>query len=119
MSKKILKNKKVATGNVALQTPEDSVYALVGLKTFPYKQSTQTEYITFLRDLNLADLQRHAVEVGVIPNAISRSILETRLEREYAKKKYAYVDVKDVNPVVARLSNEDEADIGDLLARGR
>lgn len=119
MPKKTLKDKKVATGNVAIQTPEDSVYALVGLKTFPYKQNTQAEYTAYLRELNLADLQRHAVEIGVIPNAISRSILETRLEREYAKKKYAYVDIKDVNPITARLPAKDEADIADLLARGR
>jgi hypothetical protein len=119
MSRKTLKNKKVATGNVAIQTPEDSVYSLVGFKTFPYKQKDQVEYKAFLNEMNLADLQRHAVSVGIIPTAVSRTILEDRLEREYLKKKYAYVDVKDVNPVTARLNKEDEADIADLLARGR
>jgi hypothetical protein len=110
---------KTATGNIAIQTPEDSVYALVGLNTFPYKQKTQAEYLTYLRDLNLADLQRHAVEHGIIPSAVSRSVLTDRLEREYLKKKFAYVDVKDSNPVTARLPKKDEDDIANLLARGR
>jgi hypothetical protein len=110
---------KIATGNIALQTPEDSVYALLGFNQFPYKQKTQAEYLSYLRELNLSDLQRHAVEHGVIPNAVSRSVLCDRLEREYLKKKYAYVDVKDSNPVTAKLGDKDEQDIANLLARGR
>lgn len=110
---------KIATGNIAIQSPEDSVYALVGLNTFPYKQKTQSDYLSYLRELNLSDLQRHAVEHGIIPNAVARSVLVDRLEREFLKKKFAYVDVKDTNPVTARMSDKDEEDIANLLARGR
>lgn len=109
---------KVATGNVEIQGPEDSIYALVGFNQFPYKQKTQAEYESYLRDLNLADLQRHAVEQGVIPNAVSRSVLTDRLVNKFLKMKFAYVDVKDTNPVTARLPKKDEDDIKNLLARG-
>jgi hypothetical protein len=110
---------KIATGNIAMKTPEDSVYALFGLNDFPYKQKTQNEYLTYLRDLTENEIQRHAIEHGVIPNAVSRTILIDRLEREFLKKKFAYVNVKNSNPVTAKLSDKDEEDIADLLARGR
>ncbi len=110
---------KIATGNVAIQTPEDSVYALLGFNQFPYEQKTQPEYEAYLREMNLSDLQRHAIKNGIVPNAIARSILVDRCVREFLKKKYQYVDVKDVNPVTAMLPKQDEEDIANLLARGR
>ena len=110
---------KVATGNVEIQTTEDSVYSQVGMDMFPYKQKTVQEYLSFIKDLNLSDLQRHAVEKGIIPNATSRSILEDRLEKEYLKKRYAFVDVKIADSNGKSLSKKDQEDIESLLYRGR
>lgn len=110
---------KTATGNMQLQGPEDSVYALLGYNTFPYRQKTQEEYKSFLRELNLADLHRHSVEHDVIPNSISRPILEDRLLTKFLKLKFAYIDKRDAHPVTAKLADKDEKDIADLLARAR
>lgn len=110
---------KAATGNIEIQGPEDSIYSLVGYSQFPYKQKTQGEYEAFLREMNLADLQRHAVQQGVIPNAVSRAVLTDRLVTKFLKAKFAFVEVKDTNPVTAKLPKKDEEDIANLLARGR
>ena len=110
---------KTATGNVELQGPEDSVYALLGYNTFPYRQKTQDDYKLFLRELNLADLHRHAVEHDVIPSAVSRAILEDRLLTKFLKMKFAYIDKRDAHPVTAKLADKDEQDIANLLARAR
>jgi len=110
---------KIATGNVEIQGPEDSIYSLVGYSQFPYKQDTQAEYESFIREMNLADLQRHAVQQGVIPNAVSRAVLTDRLVTKFLKAKFAFVNVKNTNPVTAKLPKKDEEDIANLLARGR
>jgi hypothetical protein len=94
MSKKTFENKKIATGNVEIQTPQDSVYSSIE-NTFKYEQKTQTEYRLFLQNLPLIDLQRHAVEHNVVPTAVNRSILEGRLEKEFLKKKSNFAGVND------------------------
>jgi len=110
---------KVATGNMKIQGPEDSIYSLVGYNQFPYKQNTQSEYESFIREMNMADLQRHAVQHGIIPNAVSRAVLTDRLITKFLKTKFAFVEIKDSNPVTAKLKKQDEEDISNLLARGR
>lgn len=118
MKKTKLTDKKLSTGAIPLQTPDDSVYAMMGYNQFPYKEKTIEEYRSSLDAMNLADLQRHAVQHSIVPNTLTRSILVDRLEREYLKKRYAYVDVKDVSPTEA-VSKKKELEIQDLLSRGR
>jgi hypothetical protein len=75
---------KIATGNL----PESSgktVYDLTR-KEFSYKQETKAEYSSYVNSLETSDLQRHAVENGVIPNNVSRQVIISRLETLYSKR---------------------------------
>ena len=117
MPRKKLIDKQLSTGAIPLQTPEDSVYAMMGYNQFPYKEKTVEEYRASLTDMNLADLQRHAVKHGVVPNTLKRHILTNRLEEEFLRKKFAFVDARDVTPTDV-LSKKKEQEIKDLLSRG-
>lgn len=76
---------KIATGNIEIQGNEDSVSSLLKNNRLNYKQDTKAEYKSYLDKLNLADLQRHAVEQGIIPNAVSRNVLTDRLLTKFVK----------------------------------
>jgi hypothetical protein len=91
---------------------------MLGYNQFPYAEKTSEDYRAKLNEMNMADLQRHAVEHNVVPNTTSRTILVDRLEREYLKKRWAYVDVKDASPNPAA-SKKQQREIEDLLSRGR
>ena len=111
VSKKKLPEKQI-TGMID-PVNQKSVYEIMGFNDFPYPQKTIEEYRALIDEMNLADLQRHSIEVAnIIPTSASRSILIDRLEKEYVKKRYAYVEVKNVG---RQLSAQDEADIKKLL----
>lgn len=80
---------KIATGNIEIQGKEDSVSSLFKPTGLNYKQETKAEYKSYLESLGLAELQRHAVEHGVIPNAVSRNVLTDRLLNKFAKCSFA------------------------------
>ena len=115
MSRKKLPS-KIATGN--LPQKEESIYDLIGLHKSPYKQSTKAEYTEYLSTLPTTDLQRHAIENGVIPNAVSRQTIINRLENLYAKRKISTTDQKVENKV-AVLDEKSEAEIAAFLNSAR
>lgn len=108
---------KIATGNLP-ENSSETIYDLIGFKEFNYKQKTKAEYSAFLGTLPTSDLQRHAVENGVIPNAVSRQTIIGRLETLYSKRLMSSVDRRIENKV-AKLNNSDEAEIAKFLASAR
>ncbi len=77
--------------NGVLDTP-NSVFNYLRKKEFPYAEATFHDYQKKLQALNLADLQRHAIEVAnIIPNTMERGRLVKRLEDEYLQKHGKYM----------------------------
>ncbi len=70
--------------NGAIQT-KSSIYEILGMKSTNYRQETFAEYQTYLDSLNLAEMQRHAVEVANIIPIDDRRRLVDRLEKEYLR----------------------------------
>jgi hypothetical protein len=117
MAKKINK-KNVAIGAIEPNESE-SVYAFMGRNTFPYKQNDVNEYRLSLVDMTFSDLQRHAIEIaGIIPNTNKREQLIDKLEREFLRKKFQFVN-RTVAQTASTLSDIEEKSIKDLLSRGR
>jgi len=75
---------KVADG--ALAPRAKSAYEICGISTFTYKHRTLAEYQTYLRKLNLIQLQDEAYEHGITAGT-SVPMLIDRLERQYCKER--------------------------------
>ena len=71
--------KHEATGE---QKPVVSLYQLMGMATHPYKTLDAKEYEGSLDEMNLADLQEHAIEMNIVP-VDDRERLTDRLVREF------------------------------------
>ena len=111
--------KQVATGATEVLKPEDSVYGLMGKSIFPYTQKTVDEYRLSLVDMNFADLQRHAIEIAnIVPNTNKREQLIDKLEREYLRKQFQFVN-RTTTSDLPILSDKEEKSIKELLSRGR
>ena len=50
----------------------------------PYRCSNESEYESFVNELNSTDLHRHAEKVGLVPS-VDRRVLKERLMREFRK----------------------------------
>jgi len=70
--------------NGAVQS-KSSIYEILGMKSTNYRQETFAEYQAYLDTLNLAEMQRHAVEVANIIPIDDRRRLVDRLEKEYLR----------------------------------
>lgn len=108
---------KIATSNLP-ENPNETIYDLIGYKEFRYAHKTKADYSAYLGTLPTSDLQRHAVENGVIPNAVSRQTIIGRLETLYSKRQMSAVDYKPASKV-AKLNDGDEAEIAQFLASAR
>lgn len=100
---------------------DTSIYDLMGKKTFPYKEKTLEDYREKLDSMSISDLEKECLEVAnIIPRNVSRAHLVDSLEREFLKKKSAFIYRKnvDVNGP-SKLSKKDEKEIAALMARGR
>lgn len=70
---------KVAGGNFR------TLDALIGEDSrSPYKQSTESDYESYINELNSTDLHRHAEKVGLVPS-VEKRVLKDRLLREFRK----------------------------------
>jgi hypothetical protein len=50
----------------------------------PYRCSNESEYESYVNELNSTDLHRHAEKVGLVPS-VDRRVLKDRLMREFRK----------------------------------
>jgi hypothetical protein len=50
----------------------------------PYRCSNESEYESYVNELNSTDLHRHAEKVGLVPS-VERRVLKDRLMREFRK----------------------------------
>lgn len=57
-------SKHEATGELK---PVTSIYELVGIASYPYKTTDEKEYEKSLLEMNLADLQDHAIQLNIVP----------------------------------------------------
>ena len=111
-------NKQVANGELP-SDPKSNPTCLddiLGRRYFMYKERDEKEYQKNLEKLNLAELQRHAIEVAnIIPSADKRDTLINKLVKVYLERKYRYVAQN--KPLVAPPVASEE--ILAILARGR
>lgn len=118
MAKKKIQEQKQVHGALEDDT---SIYDLMGKKTFPYKERTLEEYQDKLREMSISDLEKECLEVAnIIPRNVSRSHLVDNLEREFIKKKNAFIYRKNIEVnAPGKLSPQDEKEIAALLNKGR
>jgi hypothetical protein len=62
---------------------------ILGATNKIYKTADVEKYKEGLREMNLADLQAHAIEIGLLPTD-NRSVLTERLLREFRKNTACY-----------------------------
>jgi len=81
----------VSTGQLPLnQSHARSLDEILGTQgRNPYKEKTVEDYKNSLADMNMADLQAHAVELFVIPRD-DRDVLTRSLIKEFEKKVVRY-----------------------------
>jgi hypothetical protein len=89
----------------------DQIWGDTGLSK--YKTFDEQVYASGLAEMNRADLQAHAVTVGLIP-IDNRDILTQRLVREFKKHVSSYQKVP-VRQATGKVSNE----IINILSEGR
>jgi hypothetical protein len=70
-----------------------------------YKTMDETEYSTFLKDLNKSDLQAHAMSIGIIP-IDNREMLTKRLVREFKSYVSGYRKPLDQRVTPSTISKE-------------
>lgn len=100
----------------AAQVGPQSVYDIIGKKTFPYSEKTSDEYLKHLESMNFSDLQRHAVEVAnLLPNIDKRERLVNKLLEIYLKKQTQFLNVK----IPDTMTEAQKASSLEILKRGR
>lgn len=105
MAKKSLKSlKHQVDGRVEGQriTSLDQVF---GFSLAKYKTQNENEYETSLAEMNLADLQRECVRVGLLPKD-DRVVMKDRLLKEFRRNIAAVLGAKDAKPIVLKVSKE-------------
>ncbi len=75
-----------------------SIDELLGRRGNPYSQGTVEEYEKKLRNMGTTDLERHATEMGSLPNA-NRKTLVARLVEKYRKNSSPYFNTNVVSNV--------------------
>jgi hypothetical protein len=84
------KNKKLKEldqidGKVAGEMSFRTLDSLIGeSSSSPYKQNNESDYDSYLNELNSTDLHRHAEKVGLAPTN-ERRVMKERLMREFRK----------------------------------
>ena len=74
-----------------------TLFQYVNNRDFPYQEKTFAEYQKKIQKFNLAELQRHAVEVAhILPNVTERNRLTKKLEDEYLIK-HGRIVARNVN----------------------
>ena len=66
-----------------------SVYEICGMKESVYRTNEPAKYEAFLREMNMADLQNHSYEMGLLPTD-NRGLMLDKLMREFRIKNSAY-----------------------------
>ena len=92
--KKIIIKQNLSGGKANVK----SIDELLGRRTHPYSQGSVEEYENKLRNMGTTDLERHATEMGSLPNA-NRRTLVTRLVEKYRKNSSPYFNTNVVNNV--------------------
>ena len=85
-----MKHKNVTDGQ-ASNSPR-SLYAAMGLAQAGgrnYKTDNLEEYVASLKVMNMADLQNHAIKIGVKPKSDRQGIIR-RLKQEFTKTQSTY-----------------------------
>jgi len=89
-------NKPIQTQTNGGKRNVRSIDELLGRKHNPYSVGTIAEYEAQLKKMPLSDLERHATEMGSLPNS-NRNTLITRLLDKYRKVSSAYYNTNQIN----------------------
>ena len=103
--------------NGALPTTKNqssSIYEILGMKSNSYTQTSFADYQQYLDSLNLAEMQRHAVEVANIIPIDDRRRLTDRLEKEYLRINARFAP-QSSNQIV--IPEENKKNIENILRR--
>lgn len=106
--------RKTNKNNVKTEEKIGSIYDIIRRpvqKKFNFE--TIAEYEAFLNNLNLVDLQNHAVLVGLKPGR-DRSVLQNTLIKQYAKTKAEQFGATD-----KAMDNKTTETVLNILARAR
>ncbi len=80
------KTKELHQTNGALPASKpQSVYEILGMRSTNYRHESFADYQKYLDTLNLAELQRHAIDTANIIPIDDRNRLVDRLEKEYLR----------------------------------
>ena len=115
---KSLASKQVANGELPTNSKSAPTCLddILGRRYFMYKERDEKEYQKNLEKLNLAELQRHAIEIAnIIPSADKRDTLINKLVKVYLERKYRYVAQN--KPLTAPPVASEEVNL--IMARGR
>lgn len=98
------------------QKPIVSIYELIGGAAHPYETLDEKEYEKKLNDMNLVDLQEHAIQLNIVP-VDDRERLTDKLVREFMTtvSSYKASQAKDNGNKV----EGDSKKALDILSRGR
>lgn len=75
-----------------------------------------SRYSTKINDMNIADLERECVRVGLLPRESRGKMIEL-LERTWKRSHSKYADTYDIRP--AKVSKEKEKTLRDILSIAR
>ncbi len=75
-----------------------SIDELIGRKPLGYTVGTVEEYEAKIKGLTLADLQKHATDVGLLP-VTNRNVLINRLIGEFKKKARGFFNTSQFNTI--------------------
>ncbi len=97
-----------------------SAYEIVGFKQHDYRTSNIAEYEANLSRMNLADLQSHGFEMGLLPSD-NRSMLIERLLRKFREdvSPNKTMALKPESFSELRRNPEELKKVQDILSRGR
>lgn len=106
-------SKHEATGELK---PITSIYELMGMAAHPYSTLDEKEYSKKLEDMNLADLQDHAIQLNIVP-VDDRERLQDKLITAFLTVvgTYKASQVKDNGD---KIEGDKKAAL-DILSRGR
>jgi hypothetical protein len=109
-------NKKNQTHGAQIDD-HDNLYSFMGKKTSAYKETDLESYSVSLKEMNLVDLQKHAIEVAnIIPSSMNRNTLIEKLEKEFLRKKGMQV-ARKITPNYTNLKAKDEKDLKDFMSK--
>lgn len=108
MAKKKLSDIKQVDGKLDNNLTPNDLDEILGTTSKMYKTVDEEKYRSFLQEMNLADIQAHAIEVGLMP-IDHRPTLVDRLLREFKKNTSTYKNFAAKNK--DNLSDKQKKDI--------